>query len=77
MQKKGSWSVGGWGGQGGCEPRIGLIVKMPKKVGRGRSVGGGGGGGQGGCEPRIEVIVKMKKKKSEGGPVRGGGSGWV
>ena len=40
----------GKGGQGGCEPRIEIIVKM-KKVRMGR----------GGCEPRIEVIVKMKK----------------
>ena len=36
----------GWGwGQGGCEPRIELIVKMHKKVG---SVGGAGRGGGGG-----------------------------
>ena len=40
------------GGQGGCEPRIELIVKMYKKVGRGGApVEGGGRGGQGGCEP--------------------------
>ena len=35
------------GGQGGCIPRIEVIVKI---------------GGQGGCVRRIEVIVKMKKK---------------
>ena len=45
MQKGGS----GWGGQCGCEPRIELIVKMNKKVGRGG--GAGRGRGQGGCEP--------------------------
>ena len=33
------------GGQGGCEPRIELIVKIHKKVGRvGAPVEGGGGG---------------------------------
>ena len=37
------------GGQGGCEPRIALIVKMHKKKsgGVGAPVGGGGGGGGG------------------------------
>ena len=48
----------GWGGQGGCEQRIEVIVKMQKKK---RSEGVWVGGGQGGCEHRIEVIVKMKK----------------
>ena len=38
------------GGQGGCEPRIELIVKMHKKVGRGWGAGRGLGG-QDGCEP--------------------------
>ena len=33
------------GGQDGCEPRIVLIVKMHKKVGRGGGAGQGGGGG--------------------------------
>ena len=45
------------GGQGGCEQRIEVIVKMQRKS---RWVSGWGG--QGGCEQRIEVIVKMKKK---------------
>ena len=62
----------GWGcGQGGCERRIELIVKMEKKSGWG-SGGGVGWEGQCGCE--IEVIVKMKKKVG-GGPVRDGGGG--
>ena len=39
----------GWGGQGGCEQRIEVVVKMKKKVG----AGGVGWGGQGGCERRI------------------------
>ena len=42
--------AGGGGGQGGCERRIEVIVKMQrKKVGEGGLVGGGGGG-RGGCE---------------------------
>ena len=37
-----------FGGQGGCEPKIELIVKMRKQIGRGGApVGGGGGGGSG------------------------------
>ena len=55
----------GWGGQGGCEQRIEVIVKMQKKGRR-----GSGWGGQGGCEHTIEVIVKMKKN-------RGDGMGWT
>ena len=39
----------GWGGQGGCEQRIEVIVKMKKKL-EGVRVGWGG---QGGCEQRI------------------------
>ena len=40
----------GGGVQGGCEPRIEVIVKMPKKSGDGGGVwtGGGGGGPVGG-----------------------------
>ena len=41
-----------------CEPRIEVIVKLPKKSWGG---GSGRGSGQGGSEPRIEVIVKMQK----------------
>ena len=57
----------GWGSQGGCEPRIEVIVKNKKgKVGgRVRVVGGGcpvGGGSQGGCERRIEVTVQATKR---------------
>ena len=63
MQKQTSEGVRvGWGGQGGLERRIEVIVKMKKSQG---VLGGGGGGGwkvsvECGCE--IEVIVKMKKK---------------
>ena len=49
----------GGGGQGGCERRIEVFVKIQKKYFfffgggggcRGRGGGVGGGGGQGGCE---------------------------
>ena len=42
----------GRGGQGGCERRIEVFVKIPKKMGGWGDGGGGGwvGGGQGGCE---------------------------
>ena len=53
--------MGGRGrGQGGCERRIEVFLKIQKKIlggGVGGSVGGVGlGGGQGGCERRIEVL---------------------
>ena len=52
------------GGQGGCERRIEVFVKIQKKkiggeVGGGW-VGGSGLGSQGGCERRIEVFVKIQ-----------------
>ena len=54
--------VGAWGrGQGGCERRIEVFVKIQQK----KIFLGGGGvglGGQSGCEQRIEVFVKNKKK---------------
>ena len=61
------------GGQGGCERRIQVFVKIQKK-----NLGGGGGGvglgrGQGGCDLRIKVFGKIHKKKIGGG---GGESGW-
>ena len=91
IQKKnrggGGWGeVGRSGAQGGCERRIEVFVKIPKKkkkgVGRvgggGRSRGGcekfRGGGGQGGCEQRTEIFenIQIQKKKIRGG---GGGPG--
>ena len=65
------------GGQGGCERRIEVFVKIKKKivflgVGGGSRGGGSGWGGQGGCERRIEVLGKIHKKKLRGG---GGASG--
>ena len=81
---------GGGRGQGGCEQRIEVFVKIQKKnffwggggvSWRGRVGGGEGGGGQGGCERRIEVFVKIQKKIFLGGRggrgrVGGSGSGW-
>ena len=81
--------VGLGGGQGGCERRIEVFVKIQKKnFFLGGGVGGGVGvglGGQSGCERRIEVFVKIQKKKfflgggvggGGGGSVGGSGSGW-
>ena len=62
-------------GQSGCERRIEVFVKIPKKnfFWGCRGVGGGGRGrGQGGCERRIEVFVKIQKKNFF---FRGGGVG--
>ena len=69
----------GLGGQGGCERRIEVFVKIQKKKILGGGVGGGGGGvgvglgGQSGCERRIEFFVKIQKKIWGGG--RGGSMG--
>ena len=72
MDKWGGGGRVGEGGQGGCERRIKVFVKILKKIsgGGGARVGGGGGvaGGQGGCERRIEVFVEMQKI--------GGGDAW-
>ena len=82
--------MGGRGrGQGGCERRIEVFVKIQKNIFLGGWGGGGGGvggqwegsgwGGQGGCERRIEVFVTIQKKKfwrgGSGGEGMGGGSG--
>ena len=76
--------MSGWRGQGGCERRIEVFVKIQKKNfwggggGRGRVGGGGGGGGL-----RVDVIEELKflgkfTKKFFGGVGGGsvGGSGW-
>ena len=69
------------GGQGGCERRIEVFVKIQKNVIFGGVGGGGGlgrvggsayGGGQGGCERRIEVFGKIHKKENRGGGQVGG-----
>ena len=70
----GGGGVGLLRGQGGCEQRIKVFVKIQKKNGGGLGggsggfggvgsrLGGSGWGGQGGCERRIEVFVKTQKK---------------
>ena len=58
------------GGQGRCERRSQVFVKIQKKWGRGS---GSGWGGQDGCERRIENFVKIKKKNERGGGRVGGG----
>ena len=65
----GGWGrVGGWGGRGGCERRIKVFVKIPKKkLGRGVGgvggwVGGGGGGGGGGVGWGVRVDVNEELK---------------
>ena len=73
----------GLGGQGGCEQRIKVFVKIQKKkILGGGSVGGGRGrvGGQSGCERRIEILMKIQKKIFLGGWGGGGsgeGLGWM
>ena len=81
------WVGGGGGGQGRCERRSEVFVKIQKKN---IFLGGGGGrvgvrfGGQCGCERRIEVFEKIKKiggrgsDGGSGGGVRlvGGGGGF-
>ena len=74
------------GGQGGCERRIDVFVKLEKKNLGGR--GGGGGVGLGGV--RVDVIEELKffgkihtkKNGGSGGVGSGvglvwGGSGWM
>ena len=70
------WGVGGegLGGQGGCERRIEVFVKIRKK----KKWGGGGWGGGGGV--RVDVIEELKflgkfTKKIWGGGRGGGGGG--
>ena len=62
------------GGQGRCELRREVFVKIKKKLGGVRS---GWVGGQVRCERRIEVFVKIKKKNLGGGGVGSGGGGEV
>ena len=55
----------GGGGQGRCEQRSEVFVKIEKK----KILGGGGVGlgGQDGVERRIEVFVKIQKNGGGGG----------
>ena len=61
--------VGG-GGQGGCERRIEVFVKIQKNIAR-----VGLGGGQGGCERREFKFFCENSKKNRVGGGGGGGAG--
>ena len=68
----------GLGGQGGCERRIEVFVKIQKEMGGGGS--GGGRGRVGGLGVRVDVNEELKflgkfTKKFGGGSGWGGGSG--
>ena len=69
---KKSEGVRGWGGQGGCEQRIEVIVKMKKKV-------RGSGGGKVSVDVKLKLLWKWKKKSGEVlrllSGIGGGGSG--
>ena len=45
----------GWGGQGGCERRIEVFVKIQKKIGGGGGRGEGSGWGGGGVDVNEEL----------------------
>ena len=51
--------MGWWGGQGGCEQRIKVFVKIQKKKLGGGGVGGGGGRVRGGGV-RVDVNEELK-----------------
>ena len=55
----GQWEGSGWGGQGGCERRIEVFVKIQKKKMGGGPVGGGGVGGSG-WGVRVDVNEESK-----------------
>ena len=61
------------GGQGGCERRFEVFVKIKKIFFFGGEGEGGGLGGQGGCDRRIEVFGKIPPKMGGGGGRGGGG----
>ena len=79
----------GVGGQGGCEQRIEVFVKIPKKniffFGGGGRGGGSGWGVRVDVNEELEVFGKIHKKKIRGGWGGGsgggvrlvGGSGWM
>ena len=69
----------GWwgeGGQGGCEQRIEVFVKIPKKKNWGGSGVGSGGGGVGlGGGVRVNVNEELKFLGNSHKKISGGGSG--
>ena len=72
---------GWWGGQGECERRIEVFVKIPKKKKKIFFFLGGGGGGGWGVGVRVDVNEELKflgnshKKIFGGGGGGGGGRG--
>ena len=60
----GQWEGSGWGrGQGGCERRIEVFVKIQKKIFFWGGSGGGGrwgGGGGSGWGVRVDVNKELK-----------------
>ena len=67
-------------GQGGCERRIEVFVKIQKKKLGGGGVGSGGGGQVGGVRvyvnEELKFLGKLTKKISGGGVGRGGSGRW-
>ena len=77
----------GWWGQGGCERRFDVFVKISKKMGGGEGGWGGGGRGRVGgvrvdVNGELKFLGKFTKKigrrwgREGGGSGGGGGSGW-
>ena len=72
--------MSGWGrgGQGRCERRIEVFVRIQNKIGGGGVRGGGSGGvvlgGQDGCY-RLKFLGKFTQKKFREGVGLGGGGG--
>ena len=72
--------LGGQGGQGGCERRIEVFVKIQKKMG---GVGSGWGEVRVDVNEELEILGKFTKKNRGGGGggvgsgVGLGGSGWM
>ena len=72
-------SGSGGGGQGGCERRIEVFVKIQKKFFFFFLGGGEGGGGvRVDVNKELKFLGKFTKKSGEGvSGCRGGGSGWM
>ena len=67
----------GWGGQGGCERRTEVFVKIQKKKKFWRGeVGLGGGGVRVDVNQKLKFFRKFKKNWGAGGGVSQGGGVW-
>ena len=67
----------GGGGQGGCERKIEVFVKIQKKIWGGGRVCGAGGGVRVDVNEELKYLGKFKKKIGGGGGRSGWGSGWM